>query len=209
MEISPSLIVYIILLVFMAFSSLWLRNRQEKIATTHVRVELLRESGQSQFFLIREDNGFIDLTLCGAPEGKSGDGNTDYASFPINGLCTTEVPFPEGWPPFLRTRIKKIIVWAGSWVPVTYRGYDPEGLLSPQLLAGMRREKFSALTVQWSETVQDLEDRLQKALSRQMKPATVYLMLGLTIALAGVAAYAGLVGAGILAIPSVVPVPGG
>ena len=94
-------------------------------------------------------------------------------------------------------------------MPVTYRGYDPEGLLSPQLLAGMRREKFSALTVQWSETVQDLEDRLQKALSRQMKPATVYLMLGLTIALAGVAAYAGLVGAGILAIPSVVPVPGG
>lgn len=198
MEISPFVFVYMVLAVVACIGALYLRNRQEKIATTHIRVELIKKSGQSEFSLIKEDTGFIDLSEAGAPSGKK------YKSFPIADIAMTEVPYPEGWPPFLRTRIKKVIFHEGSWEPVSNRGEDP--VFSPVLLANMRKEKFTELSVKYSETIQDLEDRLHRALTRMMSPTIVYIMLGGCLVFAAVAAYAALVASGIIGAPEIGPV---
>lgn len=201
MQIEANVIVYILLIVFMAVGSMWYRNQQEKIATTHVRVEVLKQSGQSAFYNLKEKHGFIDLTKVGAPKSKGDDKEVDYMSWPINDLCFTEVPFPEGLPPFLRTRIKKIIVSEATWEPLTNRGSNP--IFSPQLLANMRREKFTELTVKYSESIQDLEDKLHAALTKGLRPGTVYFMLGAAVILAGLAAYGALIAAGILDIEAI------
>lgn len=87
--------------------------------------------------------------------------------------------YPAGLPSIFQVPIRKCVVDEDTWEMRTRHGSDP--MMNPDLLVLYEHEKTMGLLVVLSQTIQEYEEKLQKALARTTSPMVMYILVGLTV----------------------------
>lgn len=95
--------------------------------------------------------------------------------------------YPEGLPSQLQITIRKVVVDEDNWEMRTRKGSNP--MMNPDLLIQYEHEKTMGMMVVLSQTIQEYETKLQKALSRSVNPMALYAIGGIMIAAIGYLIY--------------------
>lgn len=85
--------------------------------------------------------------------------------------------FPPGLPVWASITIRKCVVDEDCWEVRTRAGSDP--MMNPELLVLYEHEKTMGMMVVLSQTIQEYETKLQKALTRSANPLIIYALLGI------------------------------
>lgn len=85
--------------------------------------------------------------------------------------------YPPGLPAWASITIRKCVVDEDCWEMRTRKGTDP--MMNPELLVLYEHEKTMGMMVVLSQTIQEYETKLQKALTRSANPLIIYALLGI------------------------------
>ena len=173
---TAGLIIVIVTLV----AILIMRWQFQKNAETFLQLLIITKTGVGRYKLVRVKNETIEL--------KDSSGEEDVNKlWPIAEIATHSVSYPMGYPKFMQAQIKQAVVFEWSWEPVSNRGTSQ--LMTPDVPATIANQKFYELAVTYSEVVEELEAKLQKALSRSINPTHFYILVSLAIVASACAAF--------------------
>lgn len=174
--------VYLIILLMICVCIFFLEWKWHKEARKRVRVDIYRTSGNIDHVLAEDVGGVISVPKNGKDATKGG------WVFNLAEVHTFTDIYPgKPLPAFMQTTIRTIGV--NEWDTEPMAKKREVNVEFPSLLYNLENEKVTSLVVSVFDQVQELQEKLQKAITSYVNPKLVYGLLVVAVLAAGYCAY--------------------
>jgi hypothetical protein len=150
-----------------------------KIADKNMYLLMKRADGSTYSDLVKKEGTSVTL--------RSKRPGEDNRVWPINELCTLDIPYPGvGFvPAFLQKKIKMVILDEEDWEPLINRDPDKKLIASPAVLGNLILEQVTRLVVTINKDMLDKMEGLASKMSNAVTPQTFYIGTGLILIAVG------------------------
>lgn len=190
-------------LVIFGIAMIFIIRQWKKQARENIRVEVVRSGGDSvkvfgklvgnmleipankkygwevgkmyPFIADEDSKGYPIAELREATEDDATQ--SIYVEINRQGIYYTD--YPEGLPAWMAIGMRKCVVDEDNWEMRTRFGSNP--MMNPDLIAIHEHEKTAQILAAASQEINDLREKLQKALTKGVNPMVIYAGFGLTI----------------------------
>lgn len=196
--------VIIYALVIFGIAMVFIIRTWKKQARENIRVEVVRSGGDSVKVFGKLVGNMLEIPpnpkygwevgkmypFIADDETKLREATKEDKSESI-GIAVTEynrqgiyyTDYPEGLPAWMAVGMRKCVVDEDNWEIRTRYGSDP--MMNPDIIAIHEHEKTAQILAAASQEINDLRDKLQKALTKHVNPMVIYLGFALSIGLTG------------------------
>ena len=180
------IMMYLAILLFAL--TLISKYRWKKLAKNHVRVYIWRSSGKIDKRIVPEFNGNVEVEdHHSGSTFRHGRKEVKGWFWKLSEIHTYTDDYPGGLFSFLSVDIRAIGVNEWDVEPMAKKANVK--VEYPNLLYNLEHEKVTALVVSVFDELAEVKEKLQQALTRNINPMVVYVLIGLSTVASGFAAF--------------------